>query len=160
MTMQRLERPGPKLACDALWSERVWLPEAQDLALGQLYRMLDLLAERGDAIEEAVFCNSVDLFRLDVDLVSYDATTAWFESDETDVASHEWRGLTFDPFRQRGHSKEGRENDSQVVIALAVTRDGIPVCSWIFQGNTPDVATVARRGRSPRHAPRPNAVRR
>jgi hypothetical protein len=102
------------------------------------------LAENGDAIEEAVFWNSVDLFEFDVDLVFYDATTAWFECDETDVASHEGRGLTFDPLRQRGHSKEGRDNDPQIVIALAVTRDGIPVRSWIFPGNTPDVATVAR----------------
>ena len=38
MTMQRLERPGSKLACHERWLERVWLPEAQDLALGQLYR--------------------------------------------------------------------------------------------------------------------------
>jgi len=144
MTMQRLERPSSKLACHERWLERVWLPEAQDLALGQLYRALDLLAEHGDAIEQEVFWRSVDLFKLDVDLVFYDATTAWFECDETDVASHEWRGLTFDPLRQRGHSKEGRDNDPQVVIALAVTRDGIPVRSWIFPGNTPDVATVRK----------------
>lgn len=144
MVVQRLERPGSKLACHERWLERVWLPEAQDLALGQLYRALDLLAEHGDAIEQEVFWNSVDLFKLDVDLVFYDATTAWFETDETDVASHEWRGLSFDPLRQRGHSKEGRDNDPQVVIALAVTRGGIPVRSWIFPGNTPDVATVKR----------------
>jgi len=144
MTVQRLERPGSKLACHERWLERVWLPEAQGLALGQLYRALDLLAEHGDAIEQAVFWNSVDLFKLDVDLVFYDATTAWFECDEADVASHQWRGLTFEPLRQRGHSKEGRDNDPQVVVALAVTRDGIPVRSWVFPGNTPDVATVAR----------------
>ena len=45
MVVQRLERPGSKLACHERWLERVWLPEAQDLALGQLYRALDLLAE-------------------------------------------------------------------------------------------------------------------
>ena len=55
MTMQRLGRPGSKLACHERWLERAWLPEAQDLALGQLYRALDLLAEHGDAIEEEVF---------------------------------------------------------------------------------------------------------
>jgi len=38
------------------------------LALGQLYRALDLLAEHGDAIEQEVFWRSVDLFKLDVDL--------------------------------------------------------------------------------------------
>ena len=119
-----------------------------------------MLAEHGDAIEQAVFWNSVDLFKLDVDLVFYDATTAWFETDETDVASREWRGLTFYPLHQCVHSKEGRDNhsqeaddpsleerasgdargDPQVVIALAVTRDGIPVRSWILPGNTPDIA--------------------
>ena len=120
----------------------MWLPEARDLGLHQLYRALDVLAEHGDAIEQAVFWRAVDLFKLDVDLVSYDGTTAWFETDEEDVASHEWRGPTFEPLRQRGHSKEGRDNDPQVVIAPAVTRDGVPVRSWIVPGATPDVTTV------------------
>jgi len=144
MTIQRLERPGSKLACHERWLDRVWLPEAQDLSLGQLYRALDLLAEHGDAIEEEVFWRSADLFKLDVDLVFYDATTAWFETDEEDIAGQTWRGLAFEPLRRRGHSKEGRDNDPQVVIALAVTREGIPVRSWVFPGDTPDVTTVQR----------------
>ena len=97
--------------------------------------------------------------------------TAWFETDDEDVARHEWRGLTFEPLRKRGHSKEGRDipacrpgrpkvgpampdlrrdaaadrdNDPQVIIALAVTREGVPVRSWIFPGNTSDVTTVTK----------------
>jgi len=120
----------------------VWLPEARDLGLRQLYRALDLLAEHGDAVERAVFWRAADLFKLDVDPVFYDGTTAWSETDEEDVAAHEWRGLTFEPRRKRGHSKEGRDNDPQVVIALAVTREGVPVRSWVFPGATPDVTTV------------------
>jgi len=120
------------------------LREAKDLGLHQLYRALDLLAEHGEAIEEEVFWNSADLFKLDVDLVFYDATTAWFETDDEDVARHEWRELTFEPLRKRGHSKEGRDNDPQVIIALAVTREGLPVRSWVFPGNTPDVTTIAK----------------
>jgi hypothetical protein len=142
MVAQRLDRPGSKLACHERWLDRVWLPEARELGLYQLYRAMDVLAEHGDAIEQAVFWRAVDLFQLDVDLVFYDGTTAWFECDEEDVARQEWRGLTFEPLRKRGHSKEGRDNDPQVVIALAVTRDGVPVRSWIFPGNTPDVTTV------------------
>ncbi|HSD35455.1 MAG TPA: IS1634 family transposase, partial [Alphaproteobacteria bacterium] len=126
------------------WLERVWLPEARDLALDQLYRALDILAENGDAIEEEVFWHGVDLFKLDVDLVFYDATTAWFECDDEDVAPGSWRGLTFAPLRKRGHSKEGRDNDPQVIIALAVTRDGVPVRSWVLPGDTADVTTVER----------------
>jgi DDE family transposase len=142
MVAQRLDRPGSKLACHERWLDRVWLPEARELGLHQLYRALDLLAEHGDAVEQAVFWRAADLFKLDVDLVFYDATTAWFECDEEDIAGQEWRGLTFEPLRKRGHSKEGRDNDPQVVIALAVTRDGLPVRSWVFPGATPDVTTV------------------
>src|SRR4029450_8325159 len=103
---------------------------------------MDLLAEHGDALEQAVFWRAADLFQLDVDLVFYDGTTAWFACDEEDVARQEWRGLTFEPLRKRGPSKEGRDHDPQVVIALAVTRDGVPVRSWVFPGNPPDVTTV------------------
>ncbi len=144
MAAQRLARPGSKLACHERWLERVWLPAAGGLALDQLYRALDVLAEHGDAIEEEVFWAGVDLFKLDVDLVFYDATTAWFECDGEDTAGHEWRGLTFAPLRKRGHSKEGRDHDPQVIIALAVTRDGMPVRSWVLPGDTADVTTVQR----------------
>ena len=144
MAAQRLDRPGSKLACHERWLDRVWLPEAKDLGLYQLYRAMDILAEHGDAIEEEVFWNSADLFKLDVDLIFYDATTAWFECDDEDVSSYTWKGLKFEPLRKRGHSKEGRDNDPQVIIALAVTREGIPVRSWVFPGNTPDVTTVAK----------------
>ena len=144
MAAQRLDRPGSKLACHERWLDRVWLPEAKDLGLYQLYRAMDILAEHGDAIEGEVFWNSADLFKLDVDLIFYDATTAWFETDDEDVSSYTWKGLKFEPLRKRGHSKEGRDNDPQVIIALAVTREGIPVRSWIFPGNTSDVTTVAK----------------
>ena len=144
MAAQRLDRPGSKLACHERWLDRVWLPEAKDLGLYQLYRAMDILAEHGDAIEEEVFWNSADLFKLDVDLIFYDATTAWFECDDEDVSSYTWKGLKFEPLRKRGHGKEGRDNDPQVIIALAVTREGIPVRSWIFPGNTSDVTTVAK----------------
>ncbi len=144
MAAQRLARPGSKLACHERWLQRVWLPAAKDLSLSQLYRALDILAEHGDAIEQEVFWYGADLFKLDVDLVFYDATTAWFECDEEDGAPESWRGLTFAPLRKRGHSKEGRDNDPQVIIALAVTRDGMPVRSWVLPGDTADVTTVAR----------------
>jgi hypothetical protein len=144
MTVQRLDEPGSKLACWERWLDGVWLPEAQDLGLDQLYRALDLLALEGEAIEQEVFWHAVDLFKLEVDLVFYDATTAWFTTEDEDVAEQAWRGLTFPPLRKRGHSKEGRDNDPQVIVGLAVTRDGVPIRSWVFPGNTPDVSTVQR----------------
>jgi hypothetical protein len=90
MTAQRLARPGSKLACHERWLDRVWLPAARNLALDQLYRALDVLAEHGDAIEQEVFWQSADLFKLDIDLVFYDATTAWFACDDEDVTPESW----------------------------------------------------------------------
>jgi len=46
-----------------------------------------------------------------------------------------------DGLRRYGHDKEGMWA-SLVVMALAVTREGIPVRSWVYPGNTADVSTV------------------
>ena len=46
--------------------------------------------------------------------------------------------------RKRGHSKNGRGDAPQIVVGLAVTRDGLPVRHWVFPGNTVDVTTVAK----------------
>ena len=44
--------------------------------------------------------------------------------------------------RKRGHSKNGRGDAPQIVVGLAVTREGFPVRHWVFPGNTVDVSTV------------------
>jgi len=145
MTAQRLDDPGSKLACAERWLPgRTWLPEAAGLKADQLYRALDFLAVWSDEIEREVFLRAADLFRLDVDLIFYDTTTAYFEIDEADEHDELWAGRLFAPLRRRGHSKEGRDNQPQVIVALAVTRDGMPVRSWVLPGDTADVATVAR----------------
>jgi DDE family transposase len=145
MAAQRLDDPGSKLACATCWLPDIaWLPEAQALTLHQFYRALDVLAVWSDAIERAVFLRAADLFRLDVDLIFYDTTTAYFEIDEPDEHCELWGGRLYAPLRQRGHNKEGRDNQPQVIIALAVTREGMPVRSWVLPGNTADVTTVAR----------------
>jgi hypothetical protein len=61
-----------------------------------------------------------------------------------DAAGREGRGLTFAPLRKRGPSKEGRDDDPQAIIALAVTRGGMPVRSWVLPGDTAGGATVER----------------
>jgi Transposase DDE domain len=145
MAAQRLDDPGSKLGCATRWLPDIaWLPEARDLSLHQFYRALDFLAVWSDQIERAVFLRAADLFRLDVDLIFYDTTTAYFEIDEPDEHCELWGGRLYAPLRRRGHNKEGRDNQPQVIIALAVTRDGMPVRSWVLPGDTADVATVAR----------------
>ncbi len=138
MTANRLDDPTSKLACAERWLPDVaWLPEATGLKVDQLYRALDVLAVQAETIEREVFLRTADLFKLDVDLIFYDTITAWFAIDEEDEDGGP--GL-----RRRGHAKDGPEGAPQVVIALAVTRDGMPVRSWVLPGDTADVATVAR----------------
>src|SRR5271168_2752004 len=145
MAANRLQQPASKLACATRWLPDIaFLPDAEGLAVDQLYRALDFLAVWSDRIERDVFLQAADLFRLDVDLIFYDTTTAYFEIDAADEQPEEWGGKLYAPLRRRGHSKEGRDNQPQVIVALAVTRDGMPVRSWVLPGDTADVATVAR----------------
>src|SRR5580693_758104 len=145
MAANRLDEPSSKLACAARWLPDIaWLPDAAGLAVDQCYRALDFFAVWSDEIECDVFLKAADLFRLDVDLIFYDTTTAYFEIDEPDETEQDFAGRLYAPLRRRGHSKEGRDNQPQVIIALAVARDGMPVRSWVLPGDTADVATVAR----------------
>src|SRR3954469_3078263 len=145
LAANRLDAPVSKLACAERWlADIAWLPDAAGLAVDQCYRALDFLTVWADEIEREVFLKTADLFNLDVDLIFYDTTTAYFEIDEPDEDEQEFAGRLYAPLRKRGHNKEGRDNQPQVIIALAVTRDGMPVRSWVLPGNTADVTTVAR----------------
>jgi hypothetical protein len=145
LTANRLEAPCSKLACHEHWlQEEVNLPEAADWKLEQLYRALDFLLEEADGIEKEVFFRVADLFNADVDLIFWDTTNFWCEIDEEDEDEESWRGQDFPALRKRGHNKEGRDGQPQVAVGLALTRDGLPVRSWVFPGNTVDVTTVAK----------------
>jgi hypothetical protein len=136
MIANRLCEPESKLGVWDRWLERVHLPKCHGLKLRQMYEAMDFLHKHIDAVEEAVFFQTANLFNLSVDLIFYDTTTASFAIDYEDDS--EDSGL-----RQYGHSKEGTWTP-QIVVALAVTREGLPVKSWVFPGNTADVSTVER----------------
>lgn len=145
MVVNRLSEPLSKLACHEQWlPERVYLPDAEGLTLEQLYFALDCLDSHIEAIEREIFFRTADLLRLDVDLLFWDTTSLYFEVDEEDEETETRRGKTLPPLRRRGHNKEGRDGNPQVVVGLALTRDGLPVRSWVFPGNTVDATTVAR----------------
>jgi transposase len=77
-----------------------------------------------------------------VDLIFWDTTTLYGEIDEEDAESEPWQTRMLPARRKRGHNKEGRDSNPQVVVGLALTRDGLPVRSWVFPGNTADVTTI------------------
>ena len=139
MTANRLCEPTSKLGVWDRWLSSVYLPSCNELKLQHMYEAMDLLHDHADDVERAVFFEVADLFNLDVDLIFYDTTTASFHIDYEDDPDENANAT----LRQFGHGKEGFWAP-QVVIALAVTREGIPVRSWVFPGNTADVTTVEK----------------
>ncbi|MEU4173383.1 transposase, partial [Streptomyces sp. NPDC026665] len=119
------------------------------------YRAMDWLHEVQDDLENRVFDEVANLLNLEVDLLFFDTTSTYFELEEADepVArddkgrlladdrSHaEEEDESFDQagFRTFGKSKDSRDDLPQIVIGMAVTRDGIPVRVWSWPGNTGD----------------------
>jgi transposase len=140
MVANRTHAPYSKLHCWEQWiRDDVFLPEAADLELHHLYLGMDFLEDHKTQIEEAIYYAMADLMNADVDLIFYDTTSLHFEIDEEDEqpADPEYAAL-----RKYGYAKNGRDDVPQIVVGLAVTRDGLPVRSWVFPGNTGDVTTV------------------
>ena len=142
-----------KLYCHEQWlKEDVRIAGTEGLELHQLYRAMDFLEANKEAIEQAIFYRVADLLNLDVEVIFYDTTSLHFEIDEEDEGDQNGQvhGSTpagkkaYPAPRKRGHSKNGRGDAPQIVVGLAVTRDGFPVRHWVFPGNTVDVTTVAK----------------
>ncbi len=154
MVANRACAPSSKLYCYEQWlKEEVHLEGAAALELQHLYRAMDFLEANKEAIEKALYFRMADLLNLEVEIVFYDTTSLHFEVDEADRGFGERDAVhgslaagrkTYRALRKRGYSKNGRFNAPQIVVGLAVTRDGFPVRHWIFAGNTVDVTTVER----------------
>jgi transposase len=145
MVANRALSPYSKLYCWEQWvREEVYLPSAQALSLHHLYFSMDFLEDHKEALEKAIYFKMADLMNADVDVIFYDTTSLHFEIDEEDEATQHHHGRDYEPLRKRGHSKNGRGDAPQIVIGLAVTRDGLPVRSWIFTGERNDITTVAK----------------
>jgi Transposase DDE domain len=139
MVANRALEPLSKLACSKWVSERAWIQGLLELDEDSCYRSMDWLLEVQDELGEAVYFATADLLNLEVDLLFFDTTSTYFERDEPehDVLGED--GNVVRPaFRVRGHSKDHRDDLPQVVIAMAVTRTGIPIRVWCWPGNTSD----------------------
>jgi len=149
MVANRCLRPYSKLYCHDQWLEReVFFPTHADIELQHLYRAMDFYEAHKEAIEQAIYFRVADLLNVDVDLIFYDTTSLHCEIDHEDTVEQHGNALAgrrmYPPLRRYGHSKNGRTDVPQLVVGLAVTRDGLPVRSWVFPGNTTDVTTVER----------------
>ncbi len=83
-------------------------------------------------------------------MIFFDTTSTYFEVDADDLEEADEQGeptaAAEGPLRRRGHSKDHRPDLPQVVIGLAVTREGIPVrvWVWVWPGNASDQSLVAQ----------------
>ena len=128
--------PASKLAAAEWVSCDVAVPGLAGMDEDQAYRAMDLLVE-ADAqakVQEAVFFAVADLLNLEVDLLLFDTSSTYFERDPEDSGD--------EAFRRYGHSKDHRPDLPQIVIGLAVTKEGIPVRCWCWPGNTNDQAVL------------------
>ncbi|WP_027416905.1 IS1634 family transposase [Aneurinibacillus terranovensis] len=135
MVANRALNPSSKLGMEDWVREDVYLPGISEVNSQQLYRAMDELLEVQSELEHQVYCAVSDLLNLEVDFLYFDTTSSYFEVDPFDAPEEE-------SFRKTGFSKDKRPDLVQVVIGLAVTREGIPIRSWVWPGNTSDMSVV------------------
>ena len=100
----------------------------------KLYACHDLLLRHKDALFSHLMARWRDLFHADFDVLLYDLTSTYFEINASDVAEGDKR--------RHGYSRDKRPDCPQVVIALVVTPDGLPLAYEVLPGNTADCTTL------------------
>lgn len=134
MVANRAIAPRSKLGLERWVGRKALIEGLEEVQAHNLYRAMDFLVEHSEELQRTVFFSVASLLNLEVDLLFFDTTSTYFELDEDDGE---------DGLRRYGHSKDHRPDLPQVVIGLAVTRQGIPVRCWMWPGNTADASTVA-----------------
>jgi transposase len=121
IVLARIANPVSKMATVDMAEEDFGVT----LDLDRVYRMMDCLD--GPAIERLkriTYENTLSLLGTKIDVIFYDATTIYFESFEEDE------------LKKNGFSKDHKEGQPQVLLALMVTSDGLPVDYEVFAGDT------------------------
>ena len=159
LVANRALAPGSKLAAAGWVNRRAHIDGLPDTSDDACYRAMDWLLEIAPDLERAVFWQVATLLDHEVDLLFFDTTSTYFQTDEPDdPLARDVRGRPVpdqDPgdgdgedtgggvgFRTYGKSKDSRDDLPQVVIGMAVTRAGIPVRVWCWPGNTTDSALI------------------
>jgi hypothetical protein len=147
LVAQRALEPGSKLAATRWVAERVAIEGCAGFSDDAAYAAMDFLLDGLGEIASQIFASVAHLLNLDVEIIFVDTTSTYWEAEVADELAE----LDDDPpgddgvgtpaesgTRTFGKSKDHRDDLPQVVIAMAVTRDGIPVRCWTFPGNTQD----------------------
>src|SRR5215204_3021430 len=149
MVCQRCLEPSSKLEATRWVGRDVVIDGVDGVSDDQLYRAMDFLLDCSERVQESVFFSVASLLNLEVDVVFFDTTSSYFEVDvddpidDDDGEDGDAPASASDELRRLGHSKDHRPDLPQVVIGLAVTREGIPVRVWVWPGNTNDQTVVS-----------------
>lgn len=123
MLLERLQEPCSKLGSYYNQQEYLNLPR---VALHHLYRALDKLAANNLIIQQQIFTTGRDLFNQKLDVVFYDVTTFYFESEVEKEGE----------LRQMGFGKDGKIGNTQILFCMMIDRDKNPIGYRIFKGDT------------------------
>lgn len=94
----------------------------EHIELHQIYRALDYLQENQEPIKHLVYNKGRNLFNQKLDVVFYDVTTFYFDSDKEDG------------FRQKGFGKDGKIGNTIITFGLLIDKDKQPVGYEVYRG--------------------------
>jgi transposase len=135
----RLLDPGSEWRLYRHWFEHSAMADllGADLALADIHKLYDcheyLLEHKKDLFTHLTQ-QWKDLFNARFEVLLYDLTSTYFESDPPFPEGDK---------RRHGYSRDKRPDCVQVVIALIVTPEGFPLAYEVLAGNTSDKTTLA-----------------
>jgi len=137
LVVNRLVAPSSEFHVHRQWFLTTAMDELLrvDFAVAEkdrLYRCLDRLLEHKQDLFVWLRQKWADLFQADFEVLLYDLTSTYFEGEMED-----------NPKARRGYSRDHRPDCVQVVIALVVTTDGLPLAYEVMNGNTADSTTLS-----------------
>jgi transposase len=137
LAINRLCRPASEWAVHRRWFLDSAMDELLDCDFAvaekdRLYRCLDRVLAHKEALCQHLVQRWKTLFDARFDILLYDLTSTYFEGQSQQI-----------PKARHGYSRDGRSNCRQVVIALVVTTDGLPIAYEVLAGNRTDKTTLA-----------------
>jgi transposase len=153
LVANRVLAASSKLAAADWVCEDVHIDGLDEIDDDACYRAMDHLLAIEQSLAEQAYFQVTDLLNLEIDLLFFDTTSTYFETEEADEdVPRDERGERVAPgsreqageagFRAHGKSKDSRDDLPQVIVGMAVTRDGIPVRVWSWPGNTADSGLI------------------
>ncbi len=134
----RLLAPGSEWRLHREWFERSALADllGADFGLAEIHKLYachDRLLAHKQALFDHLVGRWRDLFNASFDVLLYDLTSTYFEANPPFPEGDK---------RRHGYSRDHRPDCVQVVIALVVTPEGLPLAYEVLPGNTADNATL------------------